>query len=66
MDSDGESNGICGVSVMRTEHLEVAMKSLGRLRSLLELIRNEQEYYRARVHRHVQSTLQGNGFCAGC
>ncbi|RMX66431.1 hypothetical protein DD238_002086 [Peronospora effusa] len=41
--------------VMRTEHLEGVKTSLDRLQTLLSLIRNEQDYYRTRVHRHVQT-----------
>ncbi|KAI9907609.1 hypothetical protein PsorP6_004310 [Peronosclerospora sorghi] len=44
--------------VVNTEHSKVANTSLDRLQTLLELIRNELEYDRARVQRHVQSKLQ--------
>uniref|UniRef100_M4C0I6 GOLD domain-containing protein n=1 Tax=Hyaloperonospora arabidopsidis (strain Emoy2) TaxID=559515 RepID=M4C0I6_HYAAE len=39
----------------RREHLEGVMTSLTRVQSLMKMIRNEQDYYRARVHRHVQT-----------
>ncbi|CAH0477396.1 unnamed protein product [Peronospora belbahrii] len=40
---------------IRKEHLTGVKTSLDRLETLLKLIRNEQDYYRARVHRHVQT-----------
>ncbi|CAI5747388.1 unnamed protein product [Peronospora destructor] len=40
---------------IRQEHLEGVKMSLDRLQTLLSLIRNEQDYYRTRVHRHVQT-----------
>ncbi|CAH0488894.1 unnamed protein product [Peronospora farinosa] len=40
---------------IRQEHLEGVKTSLDRLQTLLSLIRNEQDYYRTRVHRHVQT-----------
>ncbi|POM63855.1 hypothetical protein PHPALM_7044 [Phytophthora palmivora] len=40
---------------IRQEHMEGVKTSLDRLQTLLKLIRNEQDYYRARVHRHVQT-----------
>ncbi|KAG7393628.1 hypothetical protein PHYPSEUDO_007465 [Phytophthora pseudosyringae] len=39
----------------RQEHKDGVKTSLDRLHTLLKLIRNEQDYYRARVHRHVQT-----------
>ncbi|KAG6610094.1 transmembrane emp24 domain-containing protein 2-like [Phytophthora cinnamomi] len=39
----------------RQEHMNGVKTSLDRLQTLLNLIRNEQDYYRARVHRHVQT-----------
>lgn len=39
----------------RQEHLEGVKTSLDRLKTLLDLIRNEQDYYRVRVHRHIQT-----------
>ena len=50
--------------LMWTEHLEGVMTSLTRVQSLMKMIRNEQDYYRTRVHRHVQSKLQGS--CKMC
>ncbi|KAG7401610.1 hypothetical protein PHYBOEH_000142 [Phytophthora boehmeriae] len=40
---------------IRQEHMEGVKTSLERLQTLLKLIRNEQDYHRARVHRHVQT-----------
>ncbi|TDH65090.1 uncharacterized protein CCR75_001546 [Bremia lactucae] len=37
-------------------HMEGLKTTLDHLKTLLNLIRNEQDYYRVRVHRHVQST----------
>jgi hypothetical protein len=37
------------------EHIEGVESSLERLKTLLDLIRHEQDYYRAREHRHRQS-----------
>lgn len=48
--------------MVATEHVEGVKTSLDRLQTLLKLIRNEQDYYRARVHRHVQSKLHVGGF----
>lgn len=39
-----------------TEYVRGVTSSLERLKTLLELIRNEQDYYRAREHRHRKST----------
>ncbi|CEG35846.1 transmembrane emp24 domain-containing protein 2-like [Plasmopara halstedii] len=44
----------------RQEHKEGVKTSLNRLNTLLDLIRNEQDYYRVRVHRHIQ-TLESSG-----
>ncbi|RLN71138.1 hypothetical protein BBJ28_00000209 [Nothophytophthora sp. Chile5] len=49
----------------RQEHMDGVKTSLDRLKTLLKLIRNEQDYYRAREHRHVQSK-EANGNDSVC
>ncbi|TMW60558.1 hypothetical protein Poli38472_000600 [Pythium oligandrum] len=44
----------------RKEHIEGVTKSLGRLKTLLDLIKNEQDYYRVREHRHSMTQNSNN------
>ncbi|TDH65100.1 uncharacterized protein CCR75_001543 [Bremia lactucae] len=44
----------------RQAHMEGLKTTLDHLKTLLNLIRNEQDYYRVRVHRHVQTLDSSN------
>jgi hypothetical protein len=44
---------------LQLEHLEGTLRSVNRLKELLDLIRSEQDYYKSRERRH-RKTLESN------